>query len=135
MDKQDVIFFSIIASILIFVFVGIIVQNDDVIVKETSTHLYVKEYSMYNKDSVINVYKKPMRYNGIITNKRTFRHFVGVVGKGGHYKTNYYITVQYNNKTHEFQSSELYHQYTEKEDVVVEEVFYPRTQINLYKKH
>ena len=135
MDKKDIIFFSIIASILIFVFVGIIVQNDDVVVKETSTHLYVKEYSMYNKDSVINVYKKPMRYNGIIINKRTSGHFVGVVGKGGHYKTNHYITVQYNNKTHEFQSSELYHQYKEKEYVVVEEVFYPRTQINLYKKH
>jgi hypothetical protein len=85
---------------------------------------------MYNADSVINVYKKPIRYEGVVVNKTS--HFHGVVGKGGH--RNYYVSVKYNNKEIKLNGRNLYNKYNEGDKVIVEEKFYPIEEINLYEK-
>ena len=51
---------------LIGLIIGAIIQKKDVLVKETSDYLYYKEYTIYNLDSTIYKYHKPITYNGII---------------------------------------------------------------------
>ena len=115
---------------LIWIIIGVVIQKDDVIINETDTHITVKEYRMYNADSVINIYKKPIRYEGVVVNKTS--RFHGVVGKGGHRK--YYVSVKYNNKEIKLNGRNLYNKYNEGDKVIVEEKFYPIEEINLYKK-
>lgn len=133
--KGSTYFIIGILILLIWIIIGVVIQKDDVIINETDTHLYVKEYKMYNVDSIINIYHKPITYNGIVYKKETRKRFVGVVGKGGHYKTYYHIIIKYgNNKTYEKEDKYLYDTYKEKENVIVKEIFYPREEIKIYKK-
>lgn len=116
--------------LLIWIIVGVVIQKEDVIINETDTHITVKEYRMYNADSVINVYKKPIRHEGVVVNKTS--HFSGVVGKGGHRK--YHVTVKYNNKEIKLNGRNHYYKYNEGDKVIVEEKFYPIEEIVVYEK-
>ena len=80
-------FLIVLLNLFIWIIVGVLMQKEDVIINETDTHITVKQYRMYNADSVINIYKKPIRYEGVVVNKTS--RFHGVVGKGGHRK--YYV--------------------------------------------
>jgi hypothetical protein len=123
-------FLIVLLNLFIWIIVGVLMQKEDVIINETDTHITVKQYRMYNADSVINVYKKPIRYEGVVVNKTS--RFHGVVGKGGHRK--YYVSVKYNNKEIKLNGRNLYNQYNEGDKVIVEEKFYPIEEINLYEK-
>ncbi len=128
--KGSTYFIIGIVILLIWIIVGVVIQKDDVIISETDTHITVKQYCMYNADSVINVYKKPIRYEGTVVNKTS--RFHGVAGKGGHRR--YYVTVKYNNKEIILNGGNHYYKYNEGDKVIVEEKFYPFEEINLYKK-
>ena len=119
---------------LISLIIGAIVQKKDVLVKETSDYLYYKEYTIYNLDSAIYKYHKPITYNGIITKKYKSSHFVGVPGKGGHYETNYHLVASYNNKSYEAKTSEIYNRFQLNENVKVVETFYPEFRVEIIKK-
>ena len=124
------IYFAIgILILLIWIIIGVVIQKDDVIINETDTHITVKEYRMYNADSVINVYKKPIRYDGIVSDKyrRTRR-------VNGHIRRSYYIVVKYNDKEHTLRSREYYNTYEKGNKVIVEEKFYPIPEIVVYEK-
>ena len=127
--KGSIYFIIGILILLIWIIVGVVVQKDDVIINETDTHITVKEYRMYNVDSVINVYKKPIRYEGIVSDKyrRTRR-------VNGHTRRSHYIVVKYNDKEYTLRGREYYDTYEKGDKVIVEEKFYPIEEINLYKK-
>lgn len=117
--------------LLVWIIVGVVIQKDDVIINETDTHITVKQYCMYNADSVINVYKKPIQYEGTVIGKQ--RRVVGVIGKGGHIR--YDVTVKYNNKEKKLNDRNLYDKYNEGDKVIVEEKFYPIEEIVVYEKY
>lgn len=50
---------------------------------------------------------------------------VGVVGKGGHYETNYDVTIQFNNTEIEENNRELYDKHHIGDKVQVTESWYP----------
>lgn len=127
--KGSTYFIAGILILLVWIIVGVVVQKDDVIINETDTHITVKEYRMYNADSVINVYKKPIRYEGIVSDKyrRTRR-------VNGHTRRSCYIVVKYNDKEHTLRSREYYNTYEKGNKVIVEERFYPIQEIVVYKK-
>ena len=131
MSKWKIILLICLLILFAWIIGGVIIQKDDVIINETDTHITVKEYRMYNADSVIITYKKPIRYEGIVVNKTS--RFHGVIGKGGHRK--YYVTVKYNDKEHTLRGREYYNTYEKGDKVIVEEKFYPIEEINLYKKN
>lgn len=133
-DKSVLIMVILILSILIIGFSGIIVKHKDVLVKEDTEYLYYKEYEWFNLDSVVYKYHKPIEYDGVVINKRKGSHFVGVVGKGGHGVTDYYITFQFNSKNIEEHSSQLYNRFGLHENVKVIETFYPYYNIEYLKK-
>lgn len=125
--------FGISLLIILFGFLiyGGIITKEDVIVKRTSDYLYVKKYSLYNKDSTVHKYPATKIYQGVIRNKRRHNNFVGVPGKGGHYRTNYRTTVSYNNEQHTFTGSGVYYRYKEGDKVKVKVKYYPYYSIDI----
>ena len=133
-DRSGLIMAIIIILVIVIGFSGIVVKHKDVLVKEDSEYLYYKEYEWFNLDSAIYKYHKPIIYEGFVINKRTGSHFVGVVGKGGHRVTDYYITINYNNKTVEEHDSWLYDKFELHENIKVVEKFYPYYNVEYLKK-
>lgn len=129
MSKWKIILLICLLILFAWIIGGVVTQKDDVIINETDTHITVKQYRMYNADSVINVYKKPIQYEGIVSDKyrRTRR-------VNGHTRRSYYIGVKYNDKEHTLRGREYYNTYEKGDKVIVEEKFYPIEEINLYEK-
>ena len=123
----------LIGIIWVGAFIGLLIKKPNVLVKETSEYLYYKEYEIYNLDSAIYKYHKPIIYNGTIVKRYTTSHFVGVAGKGGHYQKNYHLIVSYGNKHYEETSSSMYNRFYLGEDVKVVETFYPRYKVDIIK--
>lgn len=122
---------SAISTLFIWLVYGGIVTKEDVIVKRTSDYLYVKKYSLYNKDSTVYRYPATKIYQGVIQNKCRSSHYVGVPGKGGHFIPNYRTTVSYNNEQHTFTGSNIYRRYKEGDKVKVKVKRYPYYSINI----
>lgn len=123
---------SIISIIItILVIIGEICNSKDKIIKETPDYLYVMEYSLYNMDSVVYIYKQTKTYNGIVIDKNKNSHFVGVVGKGGHRRTNHCIIVKFNNTETSIKDRNLYNKYNKGDKVKVTEQFYPYHSITI----
>lgn len=137
MDKEEK-FLLIIACIYITIcgvlFIGVISKPRDVLVRETDKYLYYKEYGLFGLDSAYYKYHKPIKYEGVVSDKSKSSHFVGVPGKGGHSVTKYKITVSYNGKTYICDDSWIYDDYNKGDAVIVTETFYPRYKINFEHK-
>ena len=110
---------------LIYLGIGETVNNPDVIIRETDDSIYVKQYSIYNKDSVVRAFKQHKIYVGVVTDKHIHTRFVGVPGKGGHVQTTYRTTIKYNGETHYYNGSDYYHRHNEGDKVRVKEFWYP----------
>lgn len=125
MDK----FFKIVSItsfiVAVIIAVGEICNTKDRIIKRTPDYIYVMEYSLYDLDSTIYKYKTTKTYVGTISNKNKNSYFVGVVGKGGHYETDYDVTIQFNNTEIEENNRELYDKYNIGDNVQVTESWYP----------
>ena len=122
---------SVLSILFIWWVYGFIVAKKDVIVKRTSDYVYVKEYSWYNKDSTVYKYPATKTYQGVVRNKHRSSNFVGVPGKGGHYRTNYRTTVSYNNEQHTFTGYNLYNKYKEGDKVKVKVMYYPYYSVDI----
>lgn len=111
---------------LLYVFIGKIVSKRSVLVKETSEYVYYKQYDIYNKDSCLHKYHKPIIYDGKIVKRK--RIFVGIPGKGGHFM--YRTHIMYNNTEEYIESgTSYYHEHKEGDDVKVKVTFYPYKKI------
>lgn len=125
MDK----FFKIVSItsfiIAVIIAVGEICNTENRIIKRTPDYIYVMEYSLYDLDSTLHKYKTTKTHIGTVSNKNKNSYFVGVVGKGGHYETDYDVTIQFNNVEIEENNRELYDKYNIGDKVQVSESWYP----------
>ena len=65
-ENLPAILITIISVILLIgTLIGFIIKKQDVLVKETDEYLYYKEYKIYNLDSCVYKYHKPIIYDGI----------------------------------------------------------------------
>jgi hypothetical protein len=111
-----------VVSGLLYVLIGGIVRKRPVLVKETTEYVYYKQYSIYNKDSCVYKYHKPIIYDGKVVRRR--RNFVGLPGKGGHYA--YRTHIMYNNTEECIELGFIYYdEHKEGDDVKVKVTFYP----------
>jgi hypothetical protein len=111
-----------VVSGLLYVLIGGIVRKRPVLVKETTEYVYYKQYSIYNKDSCVYKYHKPIIYDGKVVRRR--RNFVGLPGKGGHYA--YRTHIMYNNTEECIKAGFIYYdEHKEGDDVKVKVTFYP----------
>ena len=132
-DRSGLIMVILIMLVLGVCFTGIITKHKDVLIKEDTEYLYYKEYEWFNLDSTIYKYHKPIKYEGIVINKRKGSHVVGVVGKGGHIVTDHYITFKFGNNIKEENNISLYDKFGLNEHMTVIEKFYPYYEINYSK--
>ena len=114
---------SIIIAVIIAV--GEICNTENRIIKRTPDYIYVMEYSLYDLDSTVYKYKTTKTYVGTISDKDKSSHFVGVVGKGGHYKTHYNVKIKFNNTEVTEDDSKLFNKYNIGDKVQVTESWYP----------
>lgn len=113
---------------LMYLIIGRTNQPADVLVEETDEYLYYKEYSLYGKDSIIYRYHKPIVYDGIVIDKS--KHFVGMVGKGGHWA--WHTDIRYNNdQEYRENGSYFYNKHEIGDTVKIRVSFYPRNTIEL----
>ena len=113
---------------VIYILIGHIKRNPDVIIKEDSEYLWVKTYSLYNKDSCIYKYHQPIIYEGEVINRRIY--FAGVHGKGGHWVHS--TDIRYNgNKEYTEMSWSYYDTHKEGDKVKIKVSFYPYYEIEV----
>ena len=113
-------------AIIMYYIIGIIERTPDTLVKEDTEYLYYKEYEIYNRDSCIYKYHKPIIYGGEIVNKNS--HIQGIPGKGGHCVYRTYI--KYNgDKEHIENGMHFYSNHKIGDKVKITIVFYPYERI------
>lgn len=117
-----ILIISLLVAGLLYVLIGGFVRKRSVLVKETPEYVYYKQYGIYNKDSCVYKYHKPIIYDGKVVRRR--RNFVGLVGKGGHYV--YRTHIMYNNTEEYIELGfSYYDKHKEGDDVKVKVTFYP----------
>ena len=105
-----------------YLIIGEIKRSPNVIIKQDSEYMWVKEYSLYNEDSCVYKYHQPIIYEGIVVDCRS--NFQGVPGKGGHrvYRTD----IRYNgNAEYTVTGWSYYNSHKEGDKVKVKVSFYP----------
>lgn len=113
-------------AIIMYYIIGIIERTPDTLVKEDIEYLYYKEYEIYNRDSCIYKYHKPIIYDGEIVDKRS--HIQGIPGKGGHWVYRTYIKYD-SDKEHVENGMHFYSNHEVGDKVKITVVFYPYERI------
>ena len=138
MYKEEKILYIILTIgfiILVVLFLGATVfRPRNVLIRETDEYLYYKEYTLFGLDSAYYKYHKPIEYEGVVSNKSSSSHFVGVPGKGGHYQNTYETTVSYDGRTYTHNGSWVYEHYRKGDKIIVTEIFYPEYKIDFRHK-
>lgn len=108
-----------------YLIIGCVRTNSDKVLEKNAEYILVKEYKWNNRDSVICKYPADKIYTGVVIDKKRTSYYVGVPGKGGHPQTRKHVTVQFNGRTLQIESSSLYSKYNEGDRIKVKEVWYP----------
>ena len=114
-------------AVIMYYIIGIIERTPDTLVKEDTEYLYYKEYKIYNRDSCIYKYHKPIIYDGEIVDKRS--HIQGIPGKGGHWVYRTYIKYD-GDKEYVENGMYFYSNHEIGDKVKITVVFYPYERIN-----
>jgi hypothetical protein len=109
---------------------GNIVRNSDQIVEQTTDSLYVKQYTLYNRDSIVSVYKKPQQFVGVVSKKLKTTQFSIVSGT----KETVYTIITYKDKTFETRNRSIYNEYNKGDLVTIEESWYPQHTLKIIKR-
>ena len=71
MKKSFIQLIIIIAVVfaIVYAFIGVVVRKPDVIQTEDPEFLYVRKYTLYNRDSVVYKYHQPITHKGVVTRR------------------------------------------------------------------
>ncbi len=117
-----ILLISVVFYVMGYFVVGEIMRHPNVIIKENSEYLWVKEYTIYNEDSCVHKYHQPIIYEGVVMRRSS--RFQGVQRKGGHrvYRTH----IKYNGDKEYIETGfRYYNQHEEGTKVKVKVTFYP----------
>lgn len=110
-----------IISILTYFIVGAIKRSPSVLVGEDTEYLYYKSYTLYNNDSCVNKYHKPITYEGVVIKKDFYRR-----KRGKHWRRVYCIVIRYNNnEKHTVNGWDYYSKHNVGDKVTIQKIFYP----------
>jgi len=114
-------------SILIYFIVGAIKRSPSVLIGEDAEYLYYKSYTLYNNDSCVNKYHKPITYEGVVIEKNSHRR-----KRGKHYHRVYCIIIRYNNSEKYIVNGwDYYSKHEVGNKVKIQKVFYPAPEIKI----
>ena len=130
-DILCLIFIVVTVSVGGYYGVGEIKRNPDEIVKETTDSIYVKTYTLYNKDSETIVYPQPKIYTGKVVDQHKQVYYVGTPGKSKHRQIRYTTTIEYGGKTTSFYGIDVYDRFNRGSIVKVKESLYPCNKVEI----
>lgn len=117
----------IIVSILTYFIVGAIKRSSSVLVGEDAEYLYYKSYTLYNNDSCVNRYHKPITYEGVVIKKDFYRR-----RRGKHWHRVYCIVIRYNNnEKYTVNGWDYYSKHKVGDKVTIQKIFYPAPGIKI----
>ena len=125
MEKSfvGVIIILVVVFAITYAFIGMNVRKPDVILKEDPEFLYVRKYTLYNRDSAVYKYHKPITHRGVVT-----RRSLGVHMGGNQYVSWTRITYS-GGKTHKEPGYFYYKNHRVGDTVRLVEVFYPTHEV------
>ena len=115
-------------GVIMYLLIGFAEKKPDVIVKEDTEYFYYKRYEIYNKDSCVYKFHKPIIYDGEIVDKSS--HIQGIPGKGGHWVYRTYIKYD-GDKEYVENGMHFYSNHEIGDKVKIMVVFYPYKRIDL----
>jgi len=124
MLKSFVKLFIIIVVVfaIVYTFIGVVVRKPDVILKEDPEFLYVRKYTLHNRDSVVYKYHWPITHKGVVI-QRSLGMRIG----------NQYVSwtrIGYSvGKTHKVPGYFYYRNHKVGDTVHLKEIFYPTHEI------
>lgn len=125
------IFICIFVLICTFVCSAIIFTSPEKVINEDEEYIYAEKYSLFNRDTIVCKYSKPICYNGVCTDKNEFRTFNAASKVSALFKR---VTILYNDKEYTLSDYYLYNNLEIGDTCLVVEYFYPyrETKIKLY---
>ena len=115
----------VVASILAYFIVGAIKRSPSVLIGEDTEYLYYKSYTLYNNDSCVTKYHKPITYEGVVIKKDSYRR-----KRGKHYRRVYCTVIRYNNSEKcTIKDWNYYSNHKVGDKVKIQKIFYPAPKI------
>ena len=74
---KENIFICIFVIICAFVCSAIIFTSPEKVISEDEDYIYTEKYSLFNRDTVVYKYSKPICYSGVCVAKNKFRTYNG----------------------------------------------------------
>ena len=114
-----------------FVCSAIIFTSPEKVISEDEDYIYTEKYSLFNRDTVVYKYSKPICYSGVCVAKNKFRTYNGAARTSALFKQ---VTISYNNKEWTLNNYYFYDNLEIGDTCLVIEYFYPyrETKIELY---
>lgn len=128
---KDNTFICIFVIIWAFVCSTIIFTSPENVVSENEDYIYTEKYSLFNRDTIVCKYSKPICYNGVCIDKSKFRTYNAAARTSALFKR---VTILYDNKEYTLSDYYLYNNLEIGDTCLVIEYFYPyrETKIKLY---
>ena len=128
---KENIFICIFVIICAFVCSAIIFTSPEKVISEDEDYIYTEKYSLFNRDTVVYKYSKPICYSGVCVAKNKFRTYNGAARTSTLFKQ---VTISYNNKEWTLNNYYFYDNLEIGDTCLVIEYFYPyrETKIELY---
>lgn len=128
---KDNIFICIFVIIWAFVCSTIIFTSPEKVISEDEDYIYTEKYSLFNRDTIVYKYSKPILYNGVCIDKSKFRTYNAAAKTSALFKR---VTILYDNKEYTLNDYYLYNNLEIGDTCLVIEYFYPyrETKIELY---
>ena len=119
-----VIIWAVVCSTIIF-------TSPEKVISEDEDYIYTEKYSLFNRDTIVYEYSKPICYSGVCVAKNKFRTYNGASKTRALFKQ---VTISYNNKEWTLSNYYLYDNLEIGDTCLVIEYFYPyrETKIESY---
>ena len=125
---KENIFICIFVIICAFVCSAIIFTSPEKVISEDEDYIYTEKYSLFNRDTVVYKYSKPICYSGVCVAKNKFRTYNGASKTSALFKQ---VTISYNNKEYTLNNYYLHDNLEIGDTCLVIEYFYPYREIKI----
>lgn len=126
---ENVAFYALV-TVIAFIGLGVIFTSPEKIICEDEEYIYTEKYSLFNRDTVVYKYSKPICYSGVCVAKNKFRTYNAASKTSALFKK---VTISYNNKEYTLNDYYLYDNLEIGDACIVIEYFYPyrKTEVKL----
>lgn len=123
--KENIIF-GILVAIIAFICSATVLTSPEKVVDVDEEYVYTEKYSLFNKDTTMHKYSKPICYYAVCTNKNKFRTYNVAAKTSTLFKQ---VTILYKNKEYTLNDYYLYNNLEIGDTCLAIEYFYPYKEV------